>query len=140
VDDGQVTLCVSTETLAEAQDALTRPKLQAKFPRLTPERVEVFLQNVQAKAVLIAEIPKVFSYPRDPDDEPYLNLAIAAGAKHLVSRDKDLLDLMNNPDFRSRFPDLTILDPVAFLQGQSRKKQPEQDPEQGVEGKRRNDP
>jgi putative PIN family toxin of toxin-antitoxin system len=115
VDEGRVTLCVSAEVLAEARDVLTRPALQVKFPRLTPERVEAFLQQVEAKAVRIAEVSQAFSYPRDPDDEPYLNLAIAAGARHLVSRDKDLLDLMNDTDFRSRFPDLTILDPVAFL-------------------------
>lgn len=116
VDGGEVTLCVSAENLAEAQDVLTRPELQAKFPRLTPERAEAFLRNVRAKAVLVDAVPEQFSYLRDPDDEPYLNLALAAGAKYLVSRDKDLLDLMNNVDFRRRFPDLTILDPVAFLQ------------------------
>jgi len=33
----------------------------------------------------------------------------------VVSRDKDLLDLMDDPDFRQRFPHLTILDPPAFL-------------------------
>ena len=57
----------------------------------------------------------MFTLDRDPKDEIYVNLAIEAGASYLVSRDKDLLDLMNDPDFRSRFPGLTILDPVAFL-------------------------
>lgn len=38
---------------------------------------------------------KQFSYERDPKDEPYVNLALAAGAKYLVTRDKDLLDLMS---------------------------------------------
>jgi putative PIN family toxin of toxin-antitoxin system len=115
VDDDQVTLCVSAPVLAEARDVLTRPSLQVKFPRLAPERVETFLQRVEAKAVAVIEVPEAFSHPRDPDDEPYINLALAAGAKYLVSRDKDLLDLMNDPDFRSRFPHLTILDPVEFL-------------------------
>jgi hypothetical protein len=32
-----------------------------------------------------------------------------------VSRDKDLLDLMFDPDFRSNHLRLIILDPVAFL-------------------------
>ncbi len=134
VDDGQVLLCVSAETLAEVRDVLTRPALQAKFPRLTPDRVEAFLQNVEAKAIRITEIAKAFSHPRDPDDEAYLNLAIAAGAKHLVSRDKDLLDLRNDPDFRNRFPGLTVLDPVAFLQELSRTRRPDQGPEQAPEG------
>jgi hypothetical protein len=33
----------------------------------------------------------------------------------LVSRDNDLLSLMNDAAFRSQFPFLTILDPKAFL-------------------------
>lgn len=115
VEAGEVILCVSDEVLAEARDVLTRPALRAKFRQLTSERVDAFLQNVRAKAVTIAEVPKVFSCPRDPDDEPYVNLAIAAGARYLVSRDKDLLDLMKDADFRRRFATLAILDPAAFL-------------------------
>ena len=64
-------------------------------------------------------MPLQFPYPRDPKDELYLNLAIAAGARYLVSWDNDLLDLMaDNPDgtaFRGRFPGLMVLTPVAFL-------------------------
>ena len=72
------------------------------------------------KAVMINEIPRVFEYPRDPNDEPYINLAIAARAKYLVSRDKDLLDLMTATDFeskqfRQRFRFLRIIDPVDVL-------------------------
>lgn len=57
---------------------------------------------------------------------------MAANATFLVSRDKDLLDLMNDPDFRGRFPDLSILDPVAFLQ-EIRKRQLEKDAEAAAE-------
>ena len=43
-----------------------------------------------------------------------------ADAKRIVSRDKDLLDLMDAmkpeaADFQGRFPLLRILDPVSFL-------------------------
>ena len=58
--------------------------------------------------------------PRDPDDEPYLNLALEADAQFLVTRDRDLLDLMRSDtkegrDSQSRFPDLKIVDPVMFM-------------------------
>ena len=59
-------------------------------------------------------VPVSFRY-RDPDDEPYLNLAIAVSADYLVTRDNDLLDLMQDSAFRVRFPSLTILDPVTAL-------------------------
>ncbi len=60
------------------------------------------------------------AYERDPRDEPYVNLAIAARAGFLVSRDGDFLDLANpsNADgalLRNLAPGLQILDPVSFL-------------------------
>ncbi|HVC92496.1 MAG TPA: putative toxin-antitoxin system toxin component, PIN family [Pirellulales bacterium] len=82
VDQGLVKLCVSAEVLAEVGNVLTRPRLQAKFPRLTQERAQAFINNINAKAVMIAAVPREFSLPRDPDDEPDLNLAIAARAKN----------------------------------------------------------
>jgi predicted nucleic acid-binding protein len=53
--------------------------------------------------------------PRDPTDEPYLNLAIAVKASFLVTRDGDMLSLMQDDNFKSRYPSLAIIDPPAFL-------------------------
>jgi predicted nucleic acid-binding protein len=68
----------------------------------------------------VSDVPKVFTYPRDPDDEPQINLAVAAGVRYLVTWDNDLLDLMSEKkaagsDFRQRFPQLLILTPVALI-------------------------
>jgi putative PIN family toxin of toxin-antitoxin system len=116
VEDNRVELFLSARILSEVQDVLTRPKLQRKFPILTPEYVDTLLQALIRKATIFLDVPQQFAYERDPKDEPYINLALASGSTYLVSRDKDLLDLMSNQQFRTRFPELTILDPVAFLQ------------------------
>ena len=116
VDDDRVTLFVSDQILAEVRDVLTRPKTQSRFPLLTPVWVDEFSRDMERKSVVLANVPSAYSLPRDPKDEPYLNLAIAANATFLVSRDLDLLDLMQDATFRQQFPSLTILDPVAFLQ------------------------
>ena len=63
--------------------------------------VEDFLKALRSTAELTDDVPKRFSYPRDIDDEPYLNLAIETEANYLVSRDKDLLDLMTGYDHES---------------------------------------
>jgi putative PIN family toxin of toxin-antitoxin system len=120
VDGGAVQLCVSAELLAEVKDVLARPALQRRYQMLAPENVAKFLAEVEAKAVLITDVPPVFTYPRDPKDELYVNLAVAAGAGYLVSRDKDFLDLMDQAtaagkEFGQRFPGLRVLDPAAFL-------------------------
>ena len=71
--------------------------------------------------MMVPNPPPYVNYPRDPNDEPVINLAIHIEADYIVTRDKDLLDLVdeNRPEgryFRKRFPNITILDPVAFLQ------------------------
>jgi len=72
------------------------------------------------KATMVRDVPKVFEYLRDPEDDPYLNLAISARAAFLVSRDRDLLDLMTGHDaeskqFRQRFRFLKVIKPLDFL-------------------------
>ena len=84
--------------------------------RRSPTRQSIaFCERVQQVAQRIDPVPALFALPRDPDDEPYLNLAIAAGADYLVTRDNDMLDLMQDATFLAQHPTLTILDPVAML-------------------------
>lgn len=78
--------------------------------------VNRFIRRATRYAEFVSTVPNRFSLPRDPKDEKYVNLALAANAQLLVSRDNDLLDLMDDDAFRTTYPDLTILDPVAFLQ------------------------
>jgi len=121
VETGFVQLCFSGEAMAEVRDVLSRPRIRRKFPVLTPETVERFLARVARRALMFQPVPAAFTLRRDPKDEKYLNLAAACGAGYLVTRDNDLLDLMDprrpeHQSFQVQFPELTILDPVAFLQ------------------------
>lgn len=121
VENNKIQLFISDKILAEIKDVLTRPLLQIKFSLLTEERVERLLEILRQKAILINDVPKVFSYSRDPKDEKYINLAVEARADYIVSRDKDLLDLMTGfteeaKEFRQRFRPLKIVEPLEFLQ------------------------
>ena len=118
--DGQIELVISPAAMIELRDVAARPRVAAKL-RATPERVLAFIAAMELVATAVEAIPEAFVYARDPDDAHYVNLALAAGATVLVSRDRDLLSLGNvttveGADFRSRFPQLRILDPVSFLQ------------------------
>jgi putative PIN family toxin of toxin-antitoxin system len=119
VESGAVTVFVSDDILREVEDVLSRPKVRKKNPLLTDQVIRQLLGHLANTATRIQSVTTHFAYSRDPKDEPYLNLAIAVGAKYLVTRDNDLLDLMADMpegiDFRSRFPVLSIIDPVAFL-------------------------
>ncbi|MBC7784802.1 MAG: putative toxin-antitoxin system toxin component, PIN family [Burkholderiales bacterium] len=124
--DKSLLLFISPYVLQEIREVATRPKLIAKL-HLRPDRVQALLDNIPKFAVCIAAVPVTWGYERDPDDAHYVNLAIAAEAQLIVSRDKDLLDLMasHSPDardLRSRFPSLRITDPVSFLNQLSNRK------------------
>jgi predicted nucleic acid-binding protein len=87
---------------------------------VTVERTETLIENLLKVAVVSQTIPERFTYARDPDDGHYVNLALATGSNLIISRDKDLLSLMDptrpeGKDFQVRFPALRILDPVTFL-------------------------
>lgn len=119
-ETGLIQICLSRETLTEAEDVLSRPEIRAHFPDLSDEIVSAFLKRLQKLSVLIHPVPKKFSYTRDEDDEPYINLAIAAGADFIISRDRDLLDLMTGytdacKEFRQRFRPLRVIEPAEFL-------------------------
>jgi putative PIN family toxin of toxin-antitoxin system len=119
-EQGRIALAISPDVLTELNDVLSRSSLRQSFPLLTEDKAERLIQLLLLKGTLFRNVTKRFELPRDPDDEPYLNLAIEAGAQFLVTRDRDLLDLMlwdteEGRNFQSRFRELRILDPVAFL-------------------------
>jgi putative PIN family toxin of toxin-antitoxin system len=115
VERGRLELYVSDAILEEVRDVLGRPRIRAKNPAITDDSIQQFCDRIEKVAHKIDLVPASFALARDPDDEPYLNLAIAVSADYLVTRDKDMLDLMQDSAFRARYPSLTILDPVALL-------------------------
>jgi putative PIN family toxin of toxin-antitoxin system len=83
---GQIQLVVSTETLAELAAVLTRPKFQRYF---TADNVTVLLTLLREHGEWVI-INSHLALCRDPKDDIFLNLAIAAQVDYLVSEDNDL--------------------------------------------------
>ncbi len=120
VEAGRVTLLVSNATLLELEDLLQREQLRTRFILSSDPTVRAFIDRVVEISQPIRDVPLVRTLPRDPKDEKYLNLAIAADAAFVVSRDSHLLDLMTATDapatlFRAAFPTIEILRPELFL-------------------------
>jgi putative PIN family toxin of toxin-antitoxin system len=120
VESGQVELFVSRPTLNELRRVLRYEEVVAISPNMTPARIGAFLKRLMFRATLIRRTPHVMDYPRDPADEPYIDLAVASSADYLVTRDRDLLSLMSGhspicKQFRRRTRPLRVVDPVSFL-------------------------
>jgi putative PIN family toxin of toxin-antitoxin system len=123
VDAGRLVLCTSPEVLDEWDEVLQRPIIRIKFPRLGTTASDEMLRALAAKSTVITPVAKAFSVPRDPENEIYTDLAIAADADYLVTwNERHLTYLMRQDtpegvDFCRRFPKLKIVDPVTLLRG-----------------------
>jgi putative PIN family toxin of toxin-antitoxin system len=114
-------LLTSKYVLDEARYVLSMPWLQAKLPGITPKRVDALFHHLRRAAIYVEPVPKVFDFPPDPADAPYLDLAIHSAAFALVTRDREILRLAE-PDYylaqrlRERHPGLRLAIPERFLE------------------------
>jgi putative PIN family toxin of toxin-antitoxin system len=116
---GSVELYISRFVLAELADVPSRPEVAAKL-KLTPLTTKRFLEVLCSYAHLLETPVAIFSGCRDPDDDLYVNLALSLPNCFVVSRDKDLLDLVreSNPARNALLalrPEFRILTPPGLL-------------------------
>jgi putative PIN family toxin of toxin-antitoxin system len=76
---GELVLCHDSRILAEYREVLLRKKFS-----FDPERVEILLDEIRAGGIPVAARPLAIRLP-DPDDEPFLEIALAGGAQCLVT-------------------------------------------------------
>jgi putative PIN family toxin of toxin-antitoxin system len=113
----RVALYVSPYVLHEIRELAGKLK-----PRLgvTAERVELLIADLAKYAQLVSDVPQRFVHPVDAGDSPYINLALAANARLVVTRDQHLLALMDQAiplgqDFATLFPTLRVIQPTDLL-------------------------
>lgn len=120
-EQGRIRLVISPAILSELRKVLLRPKVRAKFPVLTPESVAEYIQSIAEIADLYEDVSHLIKLPRDPKDEPYINLSFRAKVRFLLTRDKDLLEVVNAPHggndyLKYTLANVTITSPDSFLE------------------------
>ena len=116
VEQKKVNVFVTEAILSEVEDVLNRPKIRLQFSRLTVEHTENMLRTFRNQCQFIDNPVVVFELRRDNDDAKFVDLAAATGASFIVTRDRDLLDLMDESGVCNKFPALKIVTPVGFLE------------------------
>ena len=79
VASGELVLFHDPRILAEYREVLLRERF-----RFDPERVENLMEQIRAEGIPVAARPLAIRLP-DPDDEPFLEVALAAEARCLVT-------------------------------------------------------
>ena len=103
---GDIYLCISQDILEEYIGVLTRLGLQDE--REIEELLDIFARNYHT--VFTAETPKLATIvEKDPDDDKFIECAVALGAKYVISGGKALLGV-------GKYINILILSPADFLQ------------------------
>jgi putative PIN family toxin of toxin-antitoxin system len=79
VSAGTIRLCVDARLLTEYEQVLLRPRFG-----LDPDSVAALVDYIDATGYKAASVPLGMRLP-DPDDEAFLEVAIACGAEYLVT-------------------------------------------------------
>jgi putative PIN family toxin of toxin-antitoxin system len=106
---------LSSRLKEEYEDILYRPTIREKYSAVTEETASKALNFISFYTEEISITPSYVIYERDRKDEPSINLCIAVKADFLIARDRDLLDLNKDRDFKLLYPFLQIITPEEFL-------------------------
>lgn len=121
VEAHAVELLLSNAVLEEWREVLSRPDVLRHFPGVSAQRIQQLLAAVSQSARFFEPSPAPISVDRDPKDQKYIDLAFAGQATFLVTRDYDLLDLVNDARWNQTGASFQIVDPVTFLQAMARR-------------------
>lgn len=103
VSSGDLALCYEARLISEYQSVLLRPK----FP-FDQASVDALLDQIRAGGIITAARPLSEQLP-DPDDEPFLEVALAGKAKCLITD-----NLKHYPEKRRQ--GMLIVSPTEFLE------------------------
>ena len=101
-------LVVSEPILREYEATLQRPDVQRRH-QLSPEVIhEEIIEGIRKFAFLVTPTIKVQVVSADPDDDKFIECAVAGTAEIIVSSDPHLLDI-------GSYNDIQIVTPAGFL-------------------------
>lgn len=104
---GAYRLITSQPILEELVDVLARPRIRRKYG-VTEAMVAILLDLIALRGLEVRP-ERAIRACRDPDDDIFLEAAVAGGADFLVTGDGDLLDL-------DPFETVRIVRPAEFLE------------------------
>jgi len=106
---GDLTLCVDARVLSEYHEVLRRPKF--RFER---NRVSVILDYIERSGWVVSSSPLHAPLP-DPDDEPFLEIAISGQAEYLITG-----NIAHCPPESRR--GVKVLTPAEFLKARTKRR------------------
>jgi uncharacterized protein len=107
--EGAFVPCAAYEILTETGRVLLTYQRIRKRYTYTDDDVYAYLRLISTSFQMVVDLPSLRVVDRDPNDDMIVACAVKAGAQHIVTRDKDLLDL-------KRYQGIEIVAPETYLE------------------------
>jgi len=104
---GKYTNIASPYTLGEFEKVISKERFA-----LTREEIEDLIELVLSFSVILIPSQKVSVIKKDPNDNMFIDCALAGNAEYIISGDSHLLDI-------SKYKGIKILTAKKFLEGQA---------------------
>jgi uncharacterized protein len=101
--EGKITLAITHDILQEVRGVLQRKKFN-----FSKQALQAIVNELQSIAEVVAPAETINAVTQDPDDNKFLECAVAADASCIISGDAHLLSLKH-------YGDIAILTPAEFL-------------------------
>ena len=101
---GKIILCLSQPIIDEYVDVLRRMGLQNE--RELEELLSLFAHGFNV--LFTAKTPKLNIVEKDPDDDKFIECAVALNSKFIISGDKALRDIKDYMDIKIQSPKLFL--------------------------------
>ena len=85
---GEIAFAISPAVALEYEDVLKRPGILGDKPWIRPDELDVILDAVFQKALLVSPYFRFRPFLEDPKDELYVECAFAAGAEMIITNDR----------------------------------------------------
>ena len=85
---GEISFAASPAMLLEYEDVLKRPGMLGGHPTLTSEQIDTLIDALCAQAVQTLPWFRFRPFLDDPKDDLFIECALAAGARLIVTRDR----------------------------------------------------
>ena len=93
--------------------ALLDPRIQKRH-WWAPKQVSEFVKQIRANSVFVAKTRKVKAVEEDPDDDKFVECALAAKARIIITGDPHLLSI-------KKYKNISIVTPREFIESRGRR-------------------
>jgi|SRR3989344_5651594 len=109
VDQKKILMILTLPILKEYDNIINSDEILEKITVYQKARIQV-MQKILNKAIFVEPKERVDIIKNDPDDNKFLEAAIAGGADYIISQDKKHLLILK------KFRNIPILSPDEFLE------------------------